>query len=285
MVSMAEQFSISQLVGGSVRGASHIRNNLPNQDAIKWKTIDEEHDVHVMSLADGHGSQVCFRSDIGAKLAVDTMNEVIAHTYKYIGRSNLNSNSFDDIAYKFIHLWGKRALKHLKDHPFRDEEVEGLDKYKRRTLGRNALTAYGSTLLSVLVQGNRLQFWQIGDGDILTVDEQGEVIKVIEEDNGLIGNETKSICDTRALKEFRHCLLDKEASKIGLIMMSTDGYANSFQTKTGFLKAGKDYYNMVKDYGVGEIGNSLDGWLNETSELGSGDDITLGLIYIRNESK
>src|SRR5690242_8472149 len=67
-----------QVIGCSVRGPSHERSGLPNQDAIGWS---EDSTTTVLAVADGHGSAKCFRSDVGSRLAVDAALTVIPELF------------------------------------------------------------------------------------------------------------------------------------------------------------------------------------------------------------
>ena len=62
-------------------------------------------------------------------------------------------------------------------------------------------------------------------------------------------------------------------------MLSTDGYANSFADDAGFYQAGTDLLMAIRRLGIRRVTYRLKKWLRSTSELGSGDDITVGLIY------
>ena len=67
-----------------------------------------------------------------------------------------------------------------------------------------------------------------------------------------------------------------------MLMLATDGYANSFATEAGFLDAGRDFFNIVNEQerqGVHTLRDELPNWLTQTSEKGSGDDISVGLLY------
>src|SRR5919197_2980041 len=61
-----------RVIGTSVTGATHLRANGPNQDAIAWWPACGEGSRLVLAVADGHGSAKCFRSDVGAACAVRT---------------------------------------------------------------------------------------------------------------------------------------------------------------------------------------------------------------------
>jgi hypothetical protein len=65
------------------------------------------------------------------------------------------------------------------------------------------------------------------------------------------------------------------------VLLSTDGYANSFASPDAFLKVGRDYLDMLRTEGAEEVAKNLPAWLEETSQNGSGDDITVGIIYRR----
>ena len=65
-----------------------------------------------------------------------------------------------------------------------------------------------------------------------------------------------------------------------MYLLSTDGFANSFANRTDFLNTCKDYYKLIKQYGIRTIKEQLRGWLAETSELGCGDDITTVFVWV-----
>ncbi|MDF0680462.1 MAG: protein phosphatase 2C domain-containing protein [Candidatus Nitrosocosmicus sp.] len=60
----------------SVRGALHSRNGYSNQDSIRWKQSHTSNTI-VMSVADGHGSDIHFRSKVGSQIAVKTAVETL----------------------------------------------------------------------------------------------------------------------------------------------------------------------------------------------------------------
>src|SRR5215213_10293435 len=66
-----------RVVGHSVRGATHERAGRPNQDAIHWTPPSSDRLPLILAVADGHGSSKSFRSEWGARLAVETAAEVI----------------------------------------------------------------------------------------------------------------------------------------------------------------------------------------------------------------
>ena len=64
-----------------------------------------------------------------------------------------------------------------------------------------------------------------------------------------------------------------------MILAATDGYANSFRDETSFQQVAQDLWGMLRDEGDAGVNLHLKEWLNEASRQGSGDDITVGLIW------
>src|SRR5947209_2067723 len=65
-----ERSVIWRVLGCSVRGASHRRAGVPNQDAIAWAQPPDAASGTILSVADGHGAAASFRSATGSTLAV-----------------------------------------------------------------------------------------------------------------------------------------------------------------------------------------------------------------------
>ncbi|MBA3599932.1 MAG: hypothetical protein H0W45_01640, partial [Acidobacteria bacterium] len=64
------------------------------------------------------------------------------------------------------------------------------------------------------------------------------------------------------------------------VLLSTDGYLNSFSDEAGFFQAGTDILNMLAaENGFDAVNENLKAWLEEATRMGSGDDCTVGIIY------
>jgi hypothetical protein len=70
-----------------------------------------------------------------------------------------------------------------------------------------------------------------------------------------------------------------------LVMLSTDGYANSFRDDGEFLRVATDLLALIQESGIDRVNGSLSSWLDEASRLGSGDDITAALLLSVKESE
>lgn len=260
-------------VGGKrVRGASHERSGLPCQDAVDWM----EQPI-LLVVADGHGSERSFRSDIGAELAVEAAKTELNRLARLVPRIDL------------------QALKHLADQDLPKAIVRRWWVLVAKDFGEPSgahplpseiLVRYGSTLLAVLVTEGFILYMQLGDGDILAVSSDGHTEVVFEHDERMIGNETTSLCLPYAWQEFQVRFQVLEGRPPVLILVSTDGYSNSFRTREDFHQIGPDYLECIRTDGFDTvISNYLEGWLIEASQRGSGDDITLGLIYLEEEKE
>ncbi len=69
------------VISESVVVSKHARSNTPLQDAIKWEEENDNTSI-ILSVADGHGNPMHFRSAIGAKIAVEIANDTLKHFTK-----------------------------------------------------------------------------------------------------------------------------------------------------------------------------------------------------------
>jgi serine/threonine protein phosphatase PrpC len=256
--------------GRRVRGAVHKRNGIPCQDAI-----DQSIKPLILAVADGHGSQRSPKSDIGASLAV---TEVAKRELNKMARlaTQLDLESVKRLAEQnlpkaIVRGWWKEVSK----KEFGASAVE-----EDQPPSKDVLVKYGTTLLAVLVTDRFILYVQIGDGDILIVDADGHTERVFQKDERLIANETTSLCTTDAWVEFQIHFQVLNDNPPTLILVATDGYSNSFRTKEDFYEIGADYLANIRTEGFDVVvSDYLEDWLNKVSQQGSGDDVTLGLIY------
>ncbi len=138
---------------------------------------------------------------------------------------------------------------------------------------------YGSTLLGLVMTGDFLFAFQLGDGDIVKVSKNG-VYPVIEADK-ILGTETHSLSKPESWKKAITLIRRREENEQlpVMYMLSTDGLSNSYKNDGEFQKTCMDYYALLKEHGVKAVSGQLQTWLQETSEMGSGDDITALFFY------
>jgi serine/threonine protein phosphatase PrpC len=253
-----------QILGDSVRGAAHCRNGKPNQDA--WDALQNEHGT-VLAVADGHGSRKYERSDVGAKLAVHAALALLndfARQHQQTEDIRQIKQSADYLPRRLVQAWREAV----------DSEDNGQteDSKQRYTL-------YGTTLLAALVTVNYALYLQIGDGDLLVLTKERQLQRPIPKNNQLIANETYSLCEDKAVYHIELSLqFFNPNPPPELIFLATDGYANSFPNETEFEQAVQEFQQSCATHGIKTIQTHLADWLTETSEQGSGDDVTVAIM-------
>jgi len=275
-----------QVAGATTPGASHVRKGLRNQDCLRQWVQDGRPGANALvAVSDGHGSARHFRSHVGAQLAVDAAEAVFREILRDAGRSQVTPPGEGDpsrlLARRLVDIWRENVRAHLLAHPFEESEWAALADAEppdaREAVQADPFLAYGATVLAVMTTETRLIYLQLGDGDILNVDASGHTTPAMPEDRRLIANRTTSLCLPNAFQEFR-CRVEGIPQAPALVLLSTDGYANSFKTYEDFTLIGRDYLRLVREKGVEALSRDLPAILADASASGSGDDITLGML-------
>jgi hypothetical protein len=275
------------LVGGaSVKGANHERSGKANQDAWQWS---RQGNHLVLAVSDGHGGSSHFRSQTGARLAVETAVDVILEeadvkqlTSDVVG---LEENIQDKLPQRIVSEWKTRVDEDYKERSFTKEELETLEEKQgqeaSKKLKENHYRAYGATLLAVLLTEEFALYLQLGDGSLVAVTEEQEVDRIFPVGEGQLGNETHSLCMENCEAYFKLQLTDLAAEGPKLLLATTDGYENSFRREADFFQVARDLQQLIEEEGVSYVKERLESWLYQTSCQGSGDDITAGFIYLK----
>jgi hypothetical protein len=178
--------------------------------------------------------------------------------------------------------WNARVQAHLQSHPISAAEWAGIAAAEGRAaleaVRADPLLAYGATALLAMATDRCVVLAQLGDGDILAVAPDGRTTRPLPADERLAGNRTTSICRPEAPGDFR-CIVLGARLPLSLLLLSSDGYANSFQTDADFLQVGRDLQEMIRSDGIAAVDAQLHDILEHASAQGSGDDITLGLLW------
>ena len=264
--------------GVSVQGASHIRSGKECQDSLKKLQMD--HNTVILAVADGHGSEACPYSKAGSHAAVNVFCKILGdYLDTYAGQPEmlftfLKREGDTKIAREIDAEWKRRILrlhtKQKRDIPVNAENDPDKDAVYRM---------YGSTLLGLVLTEEFLFAFQLGDGDIIKVSETG-IYHIIEADK-ILGTETHSLSKAQSWKKaVTFIQKQKEDEQLPVMyMLSSDGLANSYKNDEEFEKTCRDYYALLKEHGVKAVSDNLKTWLQETSELGCGDDITALFAY------
>ncbi len=275
-----------RVIGKSVRGFSHRRHDLPNQDSIGWRLADTTRPGVVLAVSDGHGSPRSFRSDRGAAIAVFIALQVMQGLLDmYVSGADLTSTEgrlVERVPQDLVRSWAEAVTADMQAMPLTDDELNALaGKYgdqAAESVKQHPLIAYGATVIAVAATDAFVAYLQLGDGDIVAVHSGGDAVRPLPAEDRLYANETTSLCLPEAWRDVRCKLQPIHHSPPALILLSTDGYSNSFRDDAGFMKVGPDLLRVVRSEGLEYLDHRLEEWLTTTSERGSGDDITLGVV-------
>ncbi len=266
----------ARVAAATVPGAVHVRNGRPNQDAVAWLPAGGEGERVVMAVADGHGGATSPRSALGAAFAVDITTEVLWRLPHPVSAERIPS-----ALVAIVELWRRRVSGHLARHPLTPAELEGDGGHTgagAALILERPVVAYGTTLLFAVVSGEQVLLGQLGDGDVLVVGGDRRAVRPLPLDARLIAHVTTSLSDDDPISSARTMVL--APGDCHLVLLSTDGYANSFATDDAFLQVGCDVLRTVEEQGVDSVRSSLPGWLAETTEHGSGDDISVAIAVL-----
>lgn len=266
------------IYGKSVRGASHIRSGTPCQDSHKYIHLTDE--ITVIAVADGHGSEACPYSKSGSKIAVNVfckaMSDLVA-----------NFSAEEDFFLTYLNREGELRVAQTIDAEWKRRVWKAhVDNKREKPLGEDGETdkeavykQYGTTLLGLLITPRFVFAFQLGDGDIMYIDNMG-AFPVIDGDK-ILGTETHSLCKKEAWKKAISLVRCRDVSENlpYLYLVSTDGFANSHKSVADFQITCCEYYSLIKEYGFDTVASNLKEWLNETSALGCGDDVTVVMAY------
>jgi hypothetical protein len=113
---------------------------------------------------------------------------------------------------------------------------------------------------------------QIGDGDV-TVVREARAESPVPGDDRLVGGETTSLCLPTAAADARVCVLVDPLPDT--LILTSDGYANSFASPTWRTDAGIDLRHQILRIGLDGVRRLL-AWL-PTRRRG-GDDVSMALV-------
>jgi serine/threonine protein phosphatase PrpC len=195
-----------QALGASARGTSHVRADLPCQDAHEVRLLSA--DCLLAAVADGLGSAE--RSDEGSKLAIQAALDSLARSLSADSISNSDE-------------WNKILTKAFAD------AIQKLEETSAET--EIPLREYGTTLIVAVVQNDWLAVGHLGDGAIVAELANGEMKTISAPQRGEYANEVMPLTGQGALDVARFTTHQSEIEALALL---TDGLQNlCIQNQTG----------------------------------------------------
>ena len=271
------------IFGESVQGASHKRTGMECQDS--YKKIECDDGTVILAVADGHGSSSCPFSKTGSSIAVNIFCKVMEEIHDSYADNlemlltYLNREGYTKVAQAVDSEWKRRVLK---IHTNNKRETPLLDDGEKNK--QEIFRQYGTTLVGLMITPVFLFAFQIGDGDISYVDDNG--FDQVLHTEKILGTETHSLSKIDSWKKAVSAVRRRDCSEDlpAAFLMSTDGFANSYKNEDEFKKTCVEYYEMLKEHGADAVNANLKEWLTETSEMGCGDDITLLIAYFSEDA-
>lgn len=248
------------------------------QDSSAFKIYDN---YAIAVVADGHGGKKYIRSDAGSKFAVEAAIEAVEKFCSDIDEFDkyfkLNYNVIMKRIEKYtIMRWNEKITAHLNEKPVMGEEIEGrltYDEFKEIP----PESYYGTTLVCAVMARGYSWGFQIGDGSIISVFDNGDTEMMIDYNESNPANITFSICSMNAFDMFTDYYSDKVAMST---TVSTDGLYTSFGSDREFF----DYHVIVTGQLVDPdtFASSLVNNMKKRTNYGTEDDISVSCIYDRN---
>lgn len=269
--------------GMTVIGASHIKSGTVCQD---FSLSCELPDRRISVVCDGHGGADYFRSDRGSRFAAEAFTECmkdpdVISVLSAAATQKQQSGRIEQLIKSIIARWNELVERDIKEHPFGEDELSNISEKarKRYETGQRLQSAYGTTLIGIIMTEN---FWlglQIGDGKCVAVSKDGEFTQPIPWDEQCFLNVTTSICDENAAKEFRFCF---ERTLPAAVFIGSDGIDDCFAGDERLY----DFYRLVfqsfAQAGEETAVSQLKDYLPILSKQGSGDDMSVGILVDTN---
>ena len=282
-------------------GASHIKKGTVCQD---FSGSVETDTYKLAVISDGHGGEDYFRSDRGSQFAVEAFCKCVEDAFAVSSPSDeeqsdgsflqnkaknfadaLNACKTDKqieeqmrwFMRSIVTRWNILVEDDLAADPFKEEEMaEVSEKAKARyEKGEKVQSAYGATLIGVVVTDD---FWfgvHIGDGKCVAFDMAGIDTEPIPWDEQCFLNVTTSICDANASSEMRY-FFSRELP--AAVFVGSDGIDDSFKNERHL----HNFYRVVLSSFATETEEKakqgLADYLPNLSAQGSADDMSVGCI-------
>lgn len=286
----------------SCQGESHIQTNKVCQDQSFSKT-DETMSIAI--VCDGHGGERYFRSDEGAKCAIEATKQCVTEFVKEVDSTLLKGKPFTqrkalttetnnkdlrketstDKAFKqlfasIIYRWQKHIKEHAAENPLTDNEKEHLSPLYQKDFekGLGVEKTYGCTLMCYVYTPDFWFAFHIGDGKCIAFDENGQWREPIPWDERCFLNKTTSLCDSTAIEEFRYCYCGDGTTPLA-VFLGSDGIDDSFGETENMVNFYIQVLKLIANEGNDSASKNIEETLPQLSKIGSKDDMSIACVY------
>jgi serine/threonine protein phosphatase PrpC len=255
-----------------------------NQDAcLAWS--DDQLGIHLIAVADGHGSSSHDRSRTGSQKAVDCVETVIrgwlldnssalTNIDRFAQFKEWWENSFFSI---FHERWIKEIDRDMEERFQDSEETFPSPSSASGSAMDDLRIKYGTTLLVTISCGSVVAFGQVGDG--LTIVSGGQKVSfpLVKSDEDLddTRNATDSLCNEQPSAVFKAIQGTKPPR---LVFLCTDGIDDGFDSISSVEKWILDISRSEYLDDREQLRSKLTEFTRSVSS-NSGDDATVGVIF------
>ena len=266
---------MGRFISASVKGANHADKGLPCQDAATGAVLYYKgYKFYFMAVADGHGGAAYTRSDAGSFLALQAASESVNRFIMYVV----------DVYEKFPDNWAElvkedfsgRFGKMLVSNWLRMVESHAGEK---ETYTDETVKLYGTTVSVALVVNDRLFAGRVGDSSVFVLSGQNNNVSVKnifeadEKESENPGLETASLCSHEAYRKWQ--IKTMALDEVKMILLATDGFSDSFRDTNEVVG---NFYREINKKGAGNFEQNIVKELNQVSQSGVGDDISLSIF-------
>lgn len=227
-------------------------------------------------VSDGHGDKRCYKSDLGAWLAIEVarwaLNDFVAHT-------QLPDNcQQQEIEARMKQLFSAIVVEWQRGIAY-DLGIEAAE------LTREQLHVYGCTLMGYLQTNNYWFAFQIGDGKLLVrqsvcrkTEKVGEPLwsQPVPWDDECISNITTSMCSSHTVERFRYHF--SQGDKPSAVFAGSDGLDDTFGDGAGLERFYSHVLDSIVTDGLKTVVRQMPRVLKHYSEVGSHDDMSVAMV-------
>lgn len=250
-------------------GYSHLKIDKCCQD---YSACYHDEERTILTACDGHGGDLYIRSHLGSKFASNAAIAVL----KELKRSDFYRYSRQDICnnlrLRILCEWNRLVEEDLNQSRIAKRELARLSDGKIFKLKQTPEKAYGTTLNSAMVFGNKLVCVSIGDGGVFTV-RKGVITLALSDDEETVANVTYSMCQADAYQHLKVAIYD--FADLDGVIVCTDGLINPYQSISNFQdKFVKPICIKMQQGKLQEINDFI---TTIGEQIGIGDDVTFGI--------
>lgn len=274
----------------SIKGASHDDSGRPCQDSSSCGVFE---DYAVAVVSDGHGGSRYYRSEVGSRFAVNAALDAVsscmgadrADFMEGLGRDP--QSILTRLTDAVLARWTDAVGEYDSNHPPTEAELSLEDPEGER----DVLRAYGATLVCGVMSDDAVFGFQIGDGDLVAINDDSEESMIMPGDPDCFLNRTSSICGSNASSKFRHFIVSAsvadeasegfrairaDARRVVSLSVCTDGLGTSFNSPDSL----KRYCAAIPEaLSTEDSRAALEENLRRRSCSNTRDDVSVAAVY------